>query len=109
MRNDRFKIQAIYEKADGNELPVAIEFRFYAGRRQTYWEPGEEPYCIFLGVEFEYTPLTTDPREMRMITELLEEWGDCWVDQHQAECLEVVNDYENAQREMAADYRGERS
>ena len=30
---------------DGQEIDATVYYRYYSGRRQTYWEPAEEASC----------------------------------------------------------------
>jgi hypothetical protein len=109
---DRFNITIPFETHHGDEqtgeLEVTIGFRYYKGRAQSYYEPGEEPHCEWTYASFDYTPVTGDQRETKAVREIIEGWAETWVDENQAECLRIVHDQHEDDRERAAEYRRER-
>lgn len=112
MAQDRFNTTAIYETHHGDEqtgeIEVTIGFRYYKGRPQSYYEPGEEPYCEWTYADFDYRPVTGDPRETKVVREIIEGWAELWIEEHQDECLRIVHDQHEEYRERNADYRGKR-
>jgi hypothetical protein len=85
----KFTIKAIHEDDEtGAETDVWITFTHFGPSGDGWNEPREDAWCEFHS------------------SDVLSEWAEEWVLEHQAECLEVVQDaYDEAMERRAEDRR----
>jgi len=110
---DRHTIKATFEQeTEGtvtSEIEVVITFKFIPASGDGWNDPREPEACEFVSITHEPLASWMNDDERRTAEGALWDWADQWVDDHQAECLEVVRDYYEAAREYAADLRRDRT
>lgn len=108
-RASRHTIKATFEQeTEGtvtSEIECVIQFRFFPESGDGWNDPREPAYCEFTGLTHEPLASYLNDAERKMAEATLWDWGDQWVDDHQAECMKVVRDANDAAAEQAADMR----
>lgn len=96
-RGSYHTIAATFEQTDENqgvtsEIECNIRFRFVPEEGDNWNDPIIEAHCEFDSVTHEPLADWYSPDERKLAEATLWDWAECWVDDHQAECLAVAYD-----------------
>ena len=111
-RPSHHTIKTTFEQTGENdavlcEIECVIRFQYRPPSGDGWNEPREDAYCEFDSLTHEPFADWYDSQMTKMAEDMLESWGEQWVDDHQAECMEIVQDADDAAQEQRADYLNE--